>query len=195
MFQHHGCPKQRMCFEFHVGWESQTSVAEGASRLSPPHPGGHSQLEQAHVEKAFSPGNREEHSDGPAVSVGGTEDRAMDTCHTRTILFLIQAPHLTGEETETYWEGGIWSVPWIPWPPFLFLPNSSCHSQIKRFAFILLDYTKLTRKAGCNEAPTWFPFPWQGRENTDRQGLQSTRTVLQKVVTELESQKNNALAG
>ena len=72
-------------FEFHVYRESQMSGAQGASRPSPQ--GGHSQLEQARMEKALSPGNTEEHSDGIMLPVRGTEDRVMDTCLTCTILF------------------------------------------------------------------------------------------------------------
>lgn len=86
-----------------------------------------------------------------------------DTCHTCTVLCLVQTPHLTEEDTETDGEGGIWSVMWVPWPPVLFLTSSPCHGQIKCFPFILVDCTKLTRKASCNEVPAWFSFPWRGQ--------------------------------
>ena len=81
------------------------SMAQGAS--GPPPAGWAQPTGAGPREGAFSPGNREECRDGTAVPVRGAEDRATDTCPTRTILFLVQALHLTGEETETYGEGGI----------------------------------------------------------------------------------------
>lgn len=128
------------------------SVAQGASRLSPARwaqpdragPGG----------KTFSPGNREEHSEAAAVPVRGAEDRAMDTCHTCTILLLVQAPPLTGGKLRHTEKEGFDQSHRSPDPLIRFLPHRSCHSQMKRFAFILLDCTRFTRKAGCNEAPT-----------------------------------------
>lgn len=53
-----------------------TSTAHGTFETIPSL-GGNSPLEQACIEKAFSPGNQEEHSDGAAMAVRGHEDRVI----------------------------------------------------------------------------------------------------------------------
>lgn len=154
-------------------------------------------VQQACIKKAFSPGDQEEHRDCGAMPDRGSEDRA--TGHLPHTYHSISSPN-PSLDREGHWDiqrrrDVIGHVGPMTPPPVLFLTSSPCHGQIKRFPFIIVDGTKLTRKAGCNEAVAWFLFPWQGRERRQAGPSECTCVVLQKVVMELGSQKNNALGG
>lgn len=92
--RHHGRPKQQInpqnVDQCHTGWESQTSMAQGVSGLSP-----------AGWARPARAGPREEERRGGApVPGGGAEARATDTRPMPSVPFLLQDPHLTGEKTD-----------------------------------------------------------------------------------------------